>query len=315
MPSADRDALTAQQEKGLRIFEGKGLCINCHQAAEMTNASVRHVSNEILERMNMAEGCAIYDNGFYNIGVRPTGEDLSRGGTDPFGNPLSHTRRAQMGLFVDNSPEGVPVLDPDDECDSRAAVDGAFKVAQLRNVELTAPYFHNGGQLTLRQVVEFYNRGGDFGEQNIENLDPDIRELSLGDRDIEELVAFLRALTDERVRFERAPFDHPQLFVPNGHSGATLDDSFLEVAAVGAEGGAALVAFLEQPVALSCSVPSDGQPGALVLAWKAHPHPDVVGYNVYRSGTSGGVYEKVRSLPATGTSFRDQGLLSGVTYH
>ena len=32
----------------------------------------------------------------------------------------------------------------------------------LRNVALTAPYFHNGGQMTLRQVVDFYNRGGDF---------------------------------------------------------------------------------------------------------------------------------------------------------
>jgi len=44
----------------------------------------------------------------------------------------------------------------------RVAVDGAFKTPGLRNVELTAPYFHNGGQLTLEQVVDFYNRGGDF---------------------------------------------------------------------------------------------------------------------------------------------------------
>ena len=39
-------------------------------------------------------------------------------------------------------------------------VEGAFKVPSLRNVALTAPYFHNGDARTLREVVEFYSRGG-----------------------------------------------------------------------------------------------------------------------------------------------------------
>ncbi len=43
---------------------------------------------------------------------------------------------------------------------------GSFKAPQLRNVELTGPYFHNGGMLTLRQVVDFYARGGDFPATN-----------------------------------------------------------------------------------------------------------------------------------------------------
>ena len=43
---------------------------------------------------------------------------------------------------------------------------GSFKAPQLRNVELTGPYFHNGGKLTLRQVVDFYVRGGDFPATN-----------------------------------------------------------------------------------------------------------------------------------------------------
>ena len=42
----------------------------------------------------------------------------------------------------------------------RVAVDGSFKVPTLRNVELTGPYFHNGGYATLEQVVDFYSRGG-----------------------------------------------------------------------------------------------------------------------------------------------------------
>ena len=57
--------------------------------------------------------------------------------------------------------------------------DGTFKVPSLRNLELTAPYFHNGGQRTIRQVVEFYNRGGDFREHNVLNIDFEIGKLNL----------------------------------------------------------------------------------------------------------------------------------------
>lgn len=71
---------------------------------------------------------------------------------------------------------------------------------------------------------------------------------ALTDDEIDALVAFLEALTDERVVFRRAPFDHPQLFVANGHVGDHLgsadvdgngraDDRFIEIPAVGKAGG------------------------------------------------------------------------------
>lgn len=90
---------------------------------------------------------------------------------------------------------------------------GRFKTPGLRNVELTGPYFHNGELLTLRQVVDFYNRGGDFREAA---TDSDIRPLGLSSAEKDALVAVMLAMTDERVRFERQPFDHPSLYVPNG---------------------------------------------------------------------------------------------------
>ncbi|MFK7885364.1 MAG: cytochrome c peroxidase [Gammaproteobacteria bacterium] len=119
----------------------------------------------------------------------------------------------------------------------RDAIDGSFKTAGLRNVELTGPYFHNGGHLTLRQVVEFYNRGGDrqrvhVGGQTCDttgfngsctNVDPDIEHLSLSDSQLDDLVEFLKALTDDRVRTEKAPFDHPGITVPLGHTGDEYD--------------------------------------------------------------------------------------------
>ncbi|MBI5585937.1 MAG: hypothetical protein HY892_19165, partial [Deltaproteobacteria bacterium] len=160
---------------------------------------------------------------------------------------------------------------------NRVLRNGAFKAPSLRNVELTGPYFHTGSYLTLRQVVDFYMRGGDFPLTNAEARDPhvlDIEEQAFGfgrvtgadlgiiDLNVlvpgaftptgtflgniadalpdtaflydampdtnhpltpeyltpEEakvaLVKFLLSLTDDRVRFERAPFDRPEIFVP-----------------------------------------------------------------------------------------------------
>jgi cytochrome c peroxidase len=97
---------------------------------------------------------------------------------------------------------------------------GAFKAPQLREVELTGPYFHNGGKLTLRQVVDFYVRGGDFPVTNAHHRDFNILNLNaelqsdLNENEKVAMVDFLLELTDDRVAFERGPFDHPQLILP-----------------------------------------------------------------------------------------------------
>ena len=86
-----------------------------------------------------------------------------------------------------------------------------FKVPTLRNAEVSGPFFHNGGALTLRQVVDMYNQGGNFPGRN---SDSQIRPLGLTDTEKNALVAFILTLTDERVRCEKAPFDHPSINVP-----------------------------------------------------------------------------------------------------
>ena len=97
---------------------------------------------------------------------------------------------------------------------------GNAKVPGLRNVELTGPYFHNGGKLTLRQVVNFYAHGSDFPVTNVQHRDFHIMDLDrdnavlLATADRVALTAFLLTLTDERVAREQAPFDRPELFVP-----------------------------------------------------------------------------------------------------
>jgi cytochrome c peroxidase len=69
---------------------------------------------------------------------------------------------------------------------------GKFKVPTLRNVELTAPYMHDGSLKTLREVVQHYNSGG---QANL-NADPLMRPLGLSDAEVDDLVEFLKALTD-----------------------------------------------------------------------------------------------------------------------
>ena len=229
---------------GLNLFVNEGQCIKCHAGPELTAASVRHAQKEqnLIRAMAMAQGTALYDNGFYNIGVTPTTDDIGRGDGDLFGQPLAFSRQAlfdRLGI----APMGFPLLGNDhiparDEdlgvavCDDtnanglcdpsetiqpafqRVAVDGAFKTPGLRNVELTGPYFHNGGMATLRQVVQFYNRGGNFCDFNIRDLHPAITPLGLTEQQEEQLVAFMVSLTDARVEYQLAPFDHPELRIP-----------------------------------------------------------------------------------------------------
>src|SRR5262249_23509850 len=225
-------------------------CSNCHEQNELTDASVRRVSIAANGPVRNRDG-NIIDKGFNNIGVRPTDNDLGVGASDAFG-PLSFTRRK------------FPILPPLGSVFDGAAVtkgfgvQGAFKVPSLRNVALTAPYFHNGDARTLREVVELYSRGGNVAPINA--LDGTVIEplgvSSLTRDEIDAIVAFLETLTDERVVYQRAPFDHPQIFIPNGHPGDSnssqdangdglADDTMIMIPAVGAEGGTPIPGFLE----------------------------------------------------------------------
>lgn len=321
----DPTALTDQELLGLDIFQGTNLsgrntftapgipftagCNECHFLPESSSHVVRlaglappaGVVNDpldpvnvlapqaIIEAMPMGDGLeAVYDLGFYNIGVRPTEEDIGRAATAPptagftGGLPLSYAELAFMklnGQLTEDVAPFVPdlgvieVVQPDGtiidfplelaelfaRANNRIVNRGAFKVPNLRNQQFQGPYFHNGGDATLRQVVEFYARGGNFPATNIDFLDAGILfipELDISNQDsvlaaeaeerIQALVAFLsRGLTDPRVVNKQAPFDHPQLFIPEGVTGNTPDlDKMKELKATGAGGGETITRFL-----------------------------------------------------------------------
>ncbi|CAI2719177.1 cytochrome-c peroxidase [Nitrospina watsonii] len=72
---------------------------------------------------------------------------------------------------------------------------GAFKTPGLRHVSRTAPYMHDGSEKTLKDVIEFYNRGGDVDE----NKSPFITPLGLSDKEVNDLVEFMKALEGEPI--------------------------------------------------------------------------------------------------------------------
>lgn len=262
-----RFPLTAQQQRGLEVFQNVRLCGICHAGSEFTSASLTTmaalagVSRAELDAttgcddcacgcewglpcmcgpdrpgylrllrgtmlvLNMMEGRAISDIGWANTGVRPTAEDVGAGVNVPLINPLTgqpypcaQARLAilkkqgklppQVAWYVPDLPAGADESTP-------VAVHGAGKIATLRNIDLSGPYFRNGGQATLMQCILFYIRGGDFqGEPHL--VSGLMKPGQPSAEDDSALVAFLLTLTDERVRQERAPFDHPQLLVPHG---------------------------------------------------------------------------------------------------
>jgi cytochrome c peroxidase len=186
------EALTPKQIYGLIKFAGKGKCVTCHNGPMLSDATLsNYQANGPLNR----DGG---DQGFHNIGLPNSALDVGRGDVGAGG-----ARNSESGSTFDNY---------------------AFRTPSLRNVKLTAPYFHTGSHPSLEAVVDFFDRGGD-------NANPersaDIQPLRLTAFEKAAIVDFLaNGLTDCRVEKQRAPFDHPSLSVVNG---AVLP-------AVGAEG-------------------------------------------------------------------------------
>jgi len=135
---------------------------------------------------------------------------------------------------------------PDDE--------GKMRTPGLRNLELRAPYMHNGRFETIEEVVEFYDRGGDFDGPN---KDSQIQPLGLTRQQKDDLVAFLkRPLTDPRVASELPPFDRPTLFTESSRVPA------IEGAGVAGAGGF-------EPRAVALEPPLVGNPSFTVGVWNA----------------------------------------------
>ncbi len=99
---------------------------------------------------------------------------------------------------------GVPQVGPMKEDLGRFSVTkaekdrGAFKTPTLRSITETAPYMHDGALKTLEEVVGFLNKGGGSNQ----NLSALMKPLDLTAEEQSDLVAFLKSLTGEPIKFE-----------------------------------------------------------------------------------------------------------------
>ena len=168
----DKTAMSPAAIRGLEIYVNQGRCVSCHRI-EQTQA-------------------LFTDNRFHMIGVSANQmpqdldelskavQDVKEKGTDIA--VLSNPKTSSLGRFaVTGDLTNI----------------GAFKTPTLRNIELTAPYMHDGSHKTLEEVVTFYNNGGRLKETDPvpELLSGGIRPLNLTEEQQADLVAFLKALT------------------------------------------------------------------------------------------------------------------------
>jgi cytochrome c peroxidase len=183
--AGDATALSAAAQRGLTLFNGKARCVSCH----MINSS-----NPLGT-----------DNRFHNIGVSARKQNFEALAGQALGILKQNTDPQaldKLALETDMSELGRFLV-------SKQRQDiGSFKTEQLRNVGLTAPYMHDGSLHTLWDVVDHYNKGGETNAY----LDGGIEPLNLSEDEINDVVAFLFALTDKRFTAQNeAAFREQQL--------------------------------------------------------------------------------------------------------
>lgn len=173
----ETDAMSDAQIRGFNLFIGQGRCVSCH-VIEQDNATFT-------------------DSRFHNIGI----------GIDSIESDIPTLTKAFLEAKNQDKDVDIMVLtDPKSSELGRFAVTdelnkiGAFKTPTLRNVELTAPYMHDGSLKTLREVIVHYNNGGvaEASARVNDFLSGGIRPLNLTGTQIDDLVEFMKALTSPK---------------------------------------------------------------------------------------------------------------------
>src|SRR5947209_4722136 len=174
--AGDKTAIDAAAKRGWELFNDRARCNKCHALTE----EKRDATN-------------FTDNDFHNIGIGIIRHDvaalslkaeklLASGDTAAIDEAAIGTDMSALGRFL---------------ITKKKADTASFKTPNLRNVLVTGPYFHDGSQETLWDVMDHYNKGAGL---NNPWLDQDIQPLALTERDIDDLVAFLASLTSPEYR-------------------------------------------------------------------------------------------------------------------
>src|SRR3989440_6861168 len=169
--AGDTNAIDDSAKRGWELFNNQARCNKCHALTDTKR-----------------DPTFFTDNDFHNIGILAVhhkvvdlaaqAEQLIKSGdTTAIDRAAIATDMSALGRFL---------------ITRKAADIASFKTPGLRNVLITAPYFHDGSQETLWDVMDHYNKGA--GLQN-PYLDEDIQPLALTEQNIDDMVAFMASLT------------------------------------------------------------------------------------------------------------------------
>src|SRR5256712_3080161 len=169
--AGDSRAIDDAAKRGWELFNTRARCNKCHALTEQKRDAIYFTAND-----------------FPNIGIgiirhnvvalaRQAEQAMTQGDTSQIDRAAIQTDLSALGRFL---------------ITRRERDIAAFKTPDLRNVLVTGPYFHDGSQETLWDVMDHYNKGDGLQDPY---LDEDIQPLALTEDDIDDVVAFLASLT------------------------------------------------------------------------------------------------------------------------
>lgn len=169
--AGDGKAISPSAQRGWTLFNSKARCHLCHAVTDTKPDPV-----------------LMTDNDFHNIGIgiirhnvvalaQKAQREIASGQLAQVDTAAINSELSVLGRFL---------------LTKTSADTASFKTPSIRNVMVTAPYFHDGSQLTLWDAVDHYNKG-----DGIKNpwLDTDMQPLALTEPEIDDLVAFMASLT------------------------------------------------------------------------------------------------------------------------
>ncbi len=171
----DKNALSEQQVRGLKLFQGKANCIECHNGPLLT------------------------DQKYYNLGV-PRAEDWSESGLAQITFRYEqYAKGVTEELYRKIKDDAGLYYRTKEKSDM-----GKFRTPPLRYTAYTAPYMHNGSFFDFDEIVEFYNEGGGSNEFTdgvlAKNKTRLLKKLGLSDEEKADLSAFLESLSGEEIK-------------------------------------------------------------------------------------------------------------------
>jgi len=191
--AGDSDALSESAQRGFGLFRGKARCNVCH------------TFNQAFPLLT--------DYMYRNTGVaanNTTFEALARQAAQAARNNLPMNKLDEFARSEGGQSLGRFLI-------TGNSLDiGSFKTPSLRDVELTAPYFHDGSAATLETVIRFYIKGGNHNQNRDWQLEP----INLTEGEQRDLIEFLKSLTGDDTRrmvesgtsdLQRPAFDVGQL--------------------------------------------------------------------------------------------------------